>query len=187
MAATGNCTCCGCVVVDGNTSIVLGTGSVTDPFNIEIIDPTFINDRYAVRRHKSLGFNVDNDTLTAVDFFTPFAGSFDQGGFFNPALPTRFTIPVTGVYILGGTTSWDANATGTRYMELRVNGTNILEADESNSDALSSHFVSLATTFHFSAGDYIELLVRQTSGAGLICSSTDNAPIFWAIYVGRFV
>lgn len=182
------CDCCGCVLIDGDTSLVFGDGSSDDPFTLEMVDPTFWETRPAVRRQRSTNQTITTATLTAVNFTTASAGSFDRGPFFSGANPTRFTFPLAGVYIFGSTVSFADNAIGTRYHEIRLNGTTNLESDESNSDAGATHKVTLSTTYHFLTTDYVELMVRQESGGNLdIVNAGLYSPVFWAVYIGRFV
>lgn len=184
MAVT--CSCCGCRVVDGTTSLVNGSGSTGDPYQIEIIDPLFSTQRYAFRRQRSTLQSISNDTLTAVDFTAQAAGGFDRGSFFSA--PSTFVIPTSGIYIFGGTVSFADNATGTRYIEIVKNGVSVLTAMESNSNVGSVHFVTTSSSAPLNATETLSMRVRQTSGGNLdITFSGEQSPVFWAIYVGRFV
>lgn len=184
MATT--CNCCGCVLVDGITSVVSGSGSSGDPYAVDIIDPMFYSQRYAVRRQRSTVQSIPNDTLTAVDFTTAVAGSFDRGPFFTA--PSTFTAPSSGIYIFGGTVSFADNAIGTRYIEVIKNDTTVLCANENNSNAGSTHFVTVSSSAPLYGTETLKLRVRQTSGGPLdITVSAEQSPVFWAIYVGRFV
>lgn len=180
------CNCCGCVIANGATSVVSGTGGISDPTSINVLDPLFANNRYAFRRQRSTNQSVPNDTLTEVDFTSIVAGSFDRGSFFSP--PSSFKIPSTGICIFGATVAFQDNATGTRYIEVVKNDTTILASMESNSDAGASHYVTLSSSAPLFASEVIKLRVRQTSGIPLnILVNGDQSPVFWAIYVGRFI
>lgn len=189
MATT--CNCCGCVLVDGQTSVVVGgtfsSGSSGEPYEIEVVDPLFSSQRYAVRRQRSTNqINIANDTLTDVDFTTAAAGSFDRGAFFSA--PSTFTAPSSGIYIFGGTVAFADNALGTRYIDIIKNNTTILTSMESNSNAGSIHFVSTSSSAPLFATETLKMRVRQTSTAPLdIVLNADQSPVFWAIYVGRFI
>jgi hypothetical protein len=180
------CSCCGCSLVDGITSVTSGSGSSGDPYKVEIIDPLFVNQKYAVRRQRSTNQTIPNDTLTAVDFTTPAAGGFDRGAFFSA--PSTFTIPSSGIYMFGGTVAFADNATGTRYIEITKNGTTALTSMESNSNAGSIHFVTTSSSAPLYTGETLSMRVRQVSTAGLdIVVNGEQSPVFWAIYVGRFI
>lgn len=180
------CNCCGCVVVNGTTSVVSGEGSAGDPFNIEVLDPLFSVQRYAVRRQRSTNQIISNDTLTAVDFTGAVAGSFDRGGFFTA--PLTYTIPSTGIYIFGGTVAFADNATGTRQIDIIKNDVTVLCEMESNPNAGAIHFVTTSSSAPLFATETLKLRVRQTSGGNLnIVTNAEQSPVFWAIYVGRFV
>lgn len=178
--------CCGCVLADGTTSIVEGTGSSGDPFNLEVIDPDFASQRYAVRRQRSTNQSIPNDTLTAIDFTVAAAGSFDRGPFFS--LPTSFIIPSSGIYVFGGTVAFADNATGTRTIDIIKNDNTVLCQMESNSSAGAVHFVTTSSSAPLFASETLKLRVRQTSGIALdIVVNAEQSPVFWAIYIGRFV
>lgn len=186
MANTNTCSCCGCVVADGFTSVTSGSGSNADPYKIEVIDPLFSVQRFAVRRQRSTNQSIPNDTLTEVDFTTPAAGSYDRAPFFTA--PSTFTVPTSGMYILGANISFLDNANGTRYVEIIKNDTVVLASMESNSNAGSDHFVALSTSAKLFGTETLKLRVRQVSGGNLnIVVAAEQSPVFWALYVGRFV
>lgn len=180
------CNCCGCVVVDGTTSVVSGIGSSNDPFNIEVLDPMFSSQRYAFRRQRSTNQSIPNDALTVVDFTTTVAGSFDRGPFFTA--PSTFIVPSAGIYIFGGTVAFADNATGSRHIDIIKNDVTVLSHMESNSNSGAIHFVTTSSSAPFFELETIKLRVRQTSGGNLdIVVSAEQSPVFWALYMGRFV
>lgn len=184
MATT--CNCCGCVIRDGDTSIVSGTGISGDPYKLDIVDPLFSDQKYTFRRQRSSIQSIPNDILTTVDFTGAAAGSFDRGSFFTA--PSTFTIPSSGIYIFGGTVAFADNATGTRYIDVLKNGTTILASYESNSNVGAIHFVTVSSSAPLYASDIITMRVRQTSTIPLdIVVNAEQSPVFWAIYVGRFI
>ena len=179
------CNCCGCVLVDGTTSIVSGSGSSGDPYSVEIIDPMFASQRYAVRRQRPTSQSIPNDALTAIDFTAVAAGNFDRGNLFSA--PSSFIVPVTGMYIFGATVAFADNGTGTRYLDIIKNDATILTAMESNSNPGSTHFVTTSSSAPLNATEFLKVRVRQTSGGALdVAVSGEQSPVFWAIYVGRF-
>lgn len=180
------CNCCGCVLQDGDTSVVSGSGSSGDPYQIDIVDPLFSDNRYTVRRQRSTNQTITNDTLTLVDFTTAAAGSFDRGTFFTA--PSTFTAPSSGIYIFGATVAYADNGTGTRYIEIIKNDITVLTACETNSNAGAVHFVATSSSAPLYAGDTLKVRVRQTATVSLdIVINAEQSPVFWAIYMGRFV
>lgn len=182
------CSCCGCVLADGNTSIVSGSGSSGDPYGLDVIDPMFSTQRYAIRRQRSTSQSIPNDTLTSIDFTTATAApaSFNRGTFFSA--PSTFTIPFSGIYIFGATVAFASNATGTRYLDIIKNDAVVLTAMESNSSAGTDHFVTTSSSAPLSTNETLKVRVRQTSTGSLnIAVNAEQSPVFWAIYIGRFV
>lgn len=186
MANTNTCSCCGCVLGDGVTSVASGSGSSSDPYKLDVIDPLFSIQRFAVRRQRSTTQSIPNDTLTEVDFTTATASSFDRGPFFTA--PSTFTVPTSGIYAIGANVSFLDNANGTRYIEIIKNDLTVIASTESNSNAGSDHFVALSSSAKLFGTETLKLRVRQVSGGSLnIVVTGEQSPVFWAIYVGRFV
>lgn len=179
------CSCCGCVLADGETSIVSGSGSANDPYGLDIIDPMFADHRYAVRRQRTTLQTIPDSVLTEVDFTIASPESFNRGGFFQA--PSTFVIPSSGIYIFGATVAFNDNLTGTRYVEIVKNNSVVLTAMESNSSAGTFHFVTTSSSAPLYANETLKVRVKQTSTAALdIMPSGEQSPVFWAIYVGRF-
>jgi hypothetical protein len=185
MATT--CNCCGCVLTDGDTSLVSGSGSSGDPYKLDIVDPLFSEQRYTVRRQRSTNQSIPSGTLTSIDFTTAAAGSFDRAPFFTA--PSTFTIPSTGIYMFGGTVAFADSATGIRYVDI-INTTTgeILAVSESNSNSGAAHYVTVSASAPLYANQTVSMRVRHTAGAPLnIVVDTEQSPVFWATYVGRFI
>lgn len=95
---------------------------------------------------------------------------------------TKITIPVTGFYQMIGMAEWDANGTGTRYMELLKNGAYrpfCRSYVSAITGGLTSHIITLQE--YHNVGDYLEFSNYQSSGGTLAgrCSFilTQNAGI----------
>jgi len=69
---------------------------------------------------------------------------------------------------------------------LRLNGVTNLAQQTVNAVTASAIQTSMTVVVlsQFSAADYVECLVRQTSGAALALSHiVDSSPVFWAVCV----
>ena len=114
---------------------------------------------------------IANSTNTAISWDSE---TVDYGDFWASGNPTRLTIPYMGVYEVNVYVEFTPHATGYRqgwFYEGGDGGTAVYggittaPADANPNGALS--FVSTATLL--SAGDYIEVIVRQTAGGNLDC------------------
>jgi hypothetical protein len=110
---------------------------------------------------------------------------FDSDAFHDTVTNnTRITIPTSfgGYYLIGGGVSWAANATGYRYVGVRVNGTDIIDLDRNpagNSGTQTTE-LEVCTLYQFAAADYAEMIVAQNSGGNLnVSASTFYSPEFW--------
>lgn len=126
-------------------------------------------------------------TVTAIAFGG--TDAHDTNSMHDPSTNnTRITMPVAGVYSVGG---WyqmaaDANNSGFRGIYLRVNGTTFIDQDEVVTAAFGGAGRDVRsigdTDYKFAANDYVELVARQvnTSPGPPALNVTGGA--FWATY-----
>ncbi len=184
------CDCCGCVFLsDYGTSTITGEGTATDPYVVSVVDPTWERPSARVRRTTTQSIPSTDATFTPITFNTAI---FDTRTFWSAGAPTLITIPEQGLYVFGGNGKWAANATGTREIGFRRNGSEILlvvdqpmEATNGGTTVPSSHASYQA---RLNAGDTLELIVRQESGGALdMTAEADNSIVFWIVYAGKVV
>jgi hypothetical protein len=116
---------------------------------------------------------ISNATDTVLNLNDEY---WDTNSFHNPVTNnSRLTIPsgYGGFYIVFYKVTWATNTTGLRYAYAKLNGGSTLigkGAWESDSDGV----VTMVGTFldKFTAGDYIELVVYQSSGGNLNTNGT---------------
>lgn len=128
----------------------------------------FLHTAKAARVRSSGNQSIPNATFTALTFNTE---DFDIWDLHESVThPTRLTIPTTlpGIWIVRANVTFAANATGTRAIELRLNGSTVT-AGPNGVFALASGTtaIQVVTSFNLSAGDYIEALAYQDSGGAL--------------------
>lgn len=178
------CNCCSCVVEDDyGTSFIIGTGTQSDPFQVNKIDPGWTRPMSRVTR--ATNQSIPNNTDTAVSFSS---SVFDTDTMWNIANPTRLTINTAGLYMFGVTGLIDPSAVGIREYSFRVNG--ITTIDFTNKLQPSPSYFSHNYPFELQVSDYIEIMVRQTSGAPLnllVAGGFLNACYFWACYLGKVI
>lgn len=110
-------------------------------------------------------------TLTAVSFTA--ADIYDNFDGHSPSVdPTRITIGTSGWYLLFGFAQFAANATGSRELYFRFTRSGVTTylqvADARPGQASQPIRISLAAPFELQAADYVEMVVYQSSGGGLI-------------------
>jgi hypothetical protein len=119
-----------------------------------------------VSTHRSLSVqDIDSDEQTAVEMSVEL---FDTDGFHdNITNPSRHTVPsgLGGYYRITATLVWGPSASGTGLFTLyiRVNGT-VRAAAQADSIQTSLH---ISKTLPLSAGDTVEAVAYQTSGAAV--------------------
>ncbi len=134
-------------------------------------DPTFralvaadMPDPYSVRAYRSTDQTIGNATFTTINFDST---RWDNNSFFSGANPGRVTAQVSGFYLVTGHIRFDGNSTGERVIKLRANTTDIA-FQEVNANGNSAPLeISIATVYNFSAGDYAQIQVYQSSGGNL--------------------
>jgi len=183
------CDCCGCEIAsDYGTSTVVGDGSAATPFTISKIDPNWQRPHARVRRTTTQSI-TPSGTFNAISFDTEV---FDFGGFWVVGSPTLFTIPEDGMYIFGGCGIWAANATGTRELGIRKNGTDIIMVCDSPPDGTNGATMTPRAHVTYQsplvAGNTLELVARQESGGALnMTAEADDSIVFWIVYAGKKV
>jgi hypothetical protein len=94
---------------------------------------------------------------------------------------TGLTIPVAGMYAIAGFQTYGANATGTRLITLRRNGSS-LESVRLATTSASNPIISLTMPgYPLNKGDIISMVGQQTSGTTI----NMNAATLSVQYVGR--
>lgn len=113
--------------------------------------------------------SIATSTQTPINFGNRVL--YDDAGCFDPAQPTRLTVPswyASGYAILMANISWDTNSTGERWLEFHKNGAGIFPGSAGNfvlASSLERVRHNLWTIVPVSAGDYFEVAAWQNSGA----------------------
>lgn len=99
---------------------------------------------------------------------------------------SRITFTTAGLYVVNGSASWAANATGVRQIGIRLGGVTYIAVElELTPGGTIVCQQTISTTYKFTAGQYVELVAYQNSGAALAVNSTGNySPEFAATWVG---
>ena len=150
------------------------------------------NDFQAMTWHAKPSVRVRNDAAitlstgvsTALTFNTEV---FDRWGMHSTASNTsRITSVVSGMYFVGGCARFAANATGSRSILVRKNGSSNIAFHREQALATGVAVVTISTFIDLDVGDYIELEATQDSGGNLDVDSTaDYSPVFWAAWHSR--
>lgn len=138
---------------------------------------------------------VYNDANISVAHNTPQALTFnserwDVGDLHSTASNTsRLTAPITGLYHIGGSFRFAANAAGQRLIQINLNGTVAIDSRDSGQtpNAAIPPRMGIDTIYRLTRGDYVELVAFQTSGGALNVESVGNfSPEFWAYRIGGY-
>jgi hypothetical protein len=136
------------------------------------------------RVYNSANVSIPNLTRTAVTFNSE---RYDVGGCHSTAVNTsRLTVPAGegGKYVIGGCVEFAGNATGTRQVEVYVNGTTLIAIQKDGAPDANPFELTINTEYALSAGDYVELTVYQTSGGALnVLTASAYSPEFWMRWV----
>lgn len=131
-------------------------------------------------------YNATNQTLTTGILTTLLFGSerFDSDGIHDTVTNSgRLTAVTSGLYAITGQANFATNATGSRSLGIRLNGTTELAQDERPSSGATPTSTTLTTYYRLNAGDYVELLAQQNSGGNLDVTATgDSSPAFSLVW-----
>lgn len=141
-----------------------------------------LRDPDRARATKASAQSIADSSGTTVDLDTE---DYDHGNLYDPsgANPTRITIGEDGTYEVGCSTNWQSNSTGYRFAGVFPNGL----ADAIASDrrpGLNQSEQSPSNRVELVAGDYVEMIVSQTSGGALNLRATDDSPMLWVHLTG---
>jgi len=122
---------------------------------------------------------IPNAALTAIEWTSE---DFDEFGLHdNVTNPSRLAVPQDGKYLIAALVGW-ATADCVRALYVRANGTDTYATKNSNhSGALGQ---SLSVVRPLTAGDYIEILVFQSSGGDLYIVASAYQLQAQMIYLG---
>lgn len=124
--------------------------------------------------------SIPNTTITPIQFNVEL---FDPGAMHDFADNTKIIFPVSGVYLIGGSFSFEASTAGTyRYAYLNYNNSKFITIQNTLFNA-NQTFLICVTLRYFNAGDYVTFNAHQDTGGGLNVTQDPNheySPIFWA-------
>jgi hypothetical protein len=135
----------------------------------------------SARVGSNAGQSVPHAAWTALTFNTEV---WDEDEMHSLATTTeRLTIRTAGVYLISAQVRFAANTTGTRELQIRLNGTTTLALADCLATAQANGLVylNLVTLWKLVVGDYLSAVVYQTSGAALNVESAGAlSPAFMA-------
>lgn len=168
----------GCAPLPGSPVFVL-----TDGQDLFLVDHMAAAGRAcAPTVSRSTSQSIGNASDVAVSWA---AVTADPWSSWSAGSPTRLTAVVPGRYQLAALVRFASNSTGLRSAWLRVNGSTLI--GRTQVPALSGDVTELGLTtpaVTLAGGDYVELLVRQSSGGALNLTAGDGMPACSLIYLG---
>lgn len=127
----------------------------------------FANNCPRARVYNSANISIATTTDTTITFDSE---RFDVGGCHSTSSNTsRLTVPSggDGLYLITAHIVWESNASGYRRLRLQVNGTTTIAGQFSPTSTGLVFDQSLSTIYQLAAGDYVEMVVRQSSGGAV--------------------
>jgi hypothetical protein len=138
----------------------------------------------APRASRSTNQSIPDATDTAIAFDAVQSDAWQTWILGNQ---TRMTAPLTGRYMATGSCSFAGNATGFRAIWIDKDGTtDLARVQVTNAGGGQPTWLAVTThAFDMTQGDYIRLMVRQTSGGALAVQGNSTfSPALSLIYLG---
>jgi len=133
------------------------------------------------RVYRSTAQSIPNGALTTISFD---AERWDTDNIHDPAVnPTRLTCRTAGKYLVVVSVEFAGNATGNRQIAFQVNGSAYSGFQRTAGDSAANELTT-AAVLDLVVGDYVEVVVSQTSGAALNAQSAGYAPEVAMTYIG---
>jgi hypothetical protein len=134
------------------------------------------------RVYNSSNQSISNGTITAIQFNSE---RFDNDTIHDSATNnTRLTCKTAGKYLVIGQIKFAFNSTGYRELDIVVNGTTFYAASTVLPVSTANYSV-ISTIINLSVNDYVELMVKQTSGGELdVVAEEAISPEFMMVKIG---
>lgn len=129
---------------------------------------------------------VTSGTLQTLTFNSE---RWDEGSLHSTSANTgRLTASITGLWQIGASVDFASNATGYRQAGVLLNGTTFIALDGRPAISGQDTSIVLGVLYRLMAGEFVEVQVRQTSGAALnVVSAANFSPEFWMHRVSGYV
>ena len=115
--------------------------------------------------YNDVDISVADSTTTTIALN---AEAYDTDTMHDPSTNnSRVKATTAGTYQILGSIAWASNATGRRLIYLRYNGSGSGETVEVDTNQNGAHYMQVSAQHVFTADQYVELLVYQTSGDAL--------------------
>jgi hypothetical protein len=126
--------------------------------------------------------SLPNNSETAIGLDGERFDSDPNGAIHDTATNnSRLTCRTAGVYHLSGGLAFTGNATGERYVSLRLNGTTSIARVRLDGQSTTELDLQVSTSYLLAASDYVELTAFQTSGGALNTVAISNSSPFLAM------
>lgn len=125
-----------------------------------------------------------NNTYTKVELPSE---DYDMGSMHNDFVESsKLTASVTGIYAVSGHVQLQGNTDSfLRALELRLNDTTTIGRDEVlNDGTILDRYLAADAIVRLSAGDFVEMEVRQESGMTLDLRGPPNGPVLSMAWLG---
>jgi hypothetical protein len=147
--------------------------------NFDKLGPAVFSPVPNARVYNNANVALANNAEASVTFNTE---SFDEGDLHSTSSNTnRLTVAVAGLYALGASIRFAANATGYRYAYFRLNGATPIGVAIAQTNSAAVDTVCAPTAiYRLDAGDWVEVRAYQNSGGALnLITSGVESPAFW--------
>jgi len=115
-------------------------------------------------------YNSANETITdaLLTLLTYDSERYDNGGLHSTVTNTeRLTAVKAGKYSISACVQWAYNSTGTRGLYVQSSAAGLIVGDHRPTSAAGNPIQNVSTIFHLAAGDWVQVLVYQSSGGNL--------------------
>jgi hypothetical protein len=172
--------------MQGTTAVSVAlSGSATD----NVMEISLIPGRSTLAAGDTVAFAATKASGSAANGtadVASYTAEFDSTGSFN-ATTGIFTVPVSGTFAGDACVSYAANATGSRSLEVYVDGATVARTGPRLPGTASNDIgVSLSFTLRLLAGQTVRIRSIQTSGAGLNFSTVTAATSFSMRRIGNY-
>lgn len=162
--------------VTGEVDLV--AGAITLPYFSKIESPQGFIEKPIVRLQRSTNQSIGTSSFTVVQLGTQI---FASNGVTVDLANYRFTVKIAGIYHIIGRVQYQDFASGSRHLEIFINGSLGLGGIFKSTDPANRGYVTTSSLYYLSKGDYVQLRSFQESGSTINLQVAEMSAFFVSV------
>lgn len=151
--------------------------------NITVSGSVIASTAIGCRAKRTTNYTIGNASWTAVPMESTLFEQPSAYDMWTVGSATRLTCKVEGIYIVGASMRWTANATGKRGVAIRKGGSTYQVVNETLSVGASVMAIAVECVMSMAVNEYIEGMTYQNSGGNLDLKIDGDNTSIWMLRI----